>query len=251
MKATWNVSTQSLAKMPYWVKPLVASPHELSCASKRYLDYLHVAPEEEETHIDEAIETLQRLTGDKTLPRGWNIDRPSNISRLLYARTHKSRGLPQPYTSDDISDELPFWVPSPLLVDGVKDDGLLVVPMTHDTSDRRFLDNGSGWVGLSLLLTHDYIGAKPWLTRSSFSLSPLPPPPHFRFLVAGKPERLLRVPLRHLRPSLFRGRRRNAKAHDGPAAPSHCRSRRAPLLARRVPQARSSKWQRGLGREAR
>jgi len=131
--------------MPYWVKPLVASPHELSCASKRYLDYLHVAPEEEETHIDEAIETLQRLTGDKTLPRGWNIDRPSNISRLLYARTHKSRGLPQPYTSDDISDELPFWVPSPLLVDGVKDDGLLVVPMTHDTSDRRFLDNGSGW----------------------------------------------------------------------------------------------------------
>ncbi|GAA6000181.1 uncharacterized protein JCM10292_004023 [Rhodotorula paludigena] len=144
-KATWNVCTQGLAKMPYWVKPLVASPHEISCASKRYIDYLRVEPEVEDAHVQEAIDTLQSLTGDKTLPRGWNIDRCSNISPLLYTRAHADRGFPQPYTSDSTADELPYWVPSPLVFDGKEDKGLLVVPMSLDTGDFRFLDSGSGW----------------------------------------------------------------------------------------------------------
>ncbi|GAA5828301.1 hypothetical protein JCM11251_006185 [Rhodosporidiobolus azoricus] len=143
MKATFNISTQALT--PYHAKALVASPHELSCASHRYIDYMHVTPQEEERHIKMAIDTLQSLTGDKTLPHTWNVDRPSNISSLLYARAHHARNLPLYGTSDDISDELPFWKPSPLVVDGVEDKGMLCIPMTHDTGDHRFTHSGSGW----------------------------------------------------------------------------------------------------------
>ncbi|GAA6014122.1 hypothetical protein JCM10207_006103 [Rhodosporidiobolus poonsookiae] len=145
MKATFAVSSQALEKTPYYAKALAASPHEIACASKRYIDYLHVSPEEEEQHISEAIETLQSLTGDKTLPHTWMVGRPSNISTLLYARAHHERKLPLLASSDDISDELPFWRPSPLAADGLPDEGLLMIPADNSTGDHRFVAPGSGW----------------------------------------------------------------------------------------------------------
>ncbi|KAK4694620.1 allantoinase, partial [Phenoliferia sp. Uapishka_3] len=145
MKCTWNVSTLALEQAPYWAKALVESGSEISCAGKRYLDYANVAPEVEEQHILEAITSLQTITGDKTLPHGWFVDRPSNISTLLYTRAHSSLHLPTPYSSDSSSDELPFWVPSPLAAEGKEDTGLLMVPMSHDTGDWKFSGRGAGW----------------------------------------------------------------------------------------------------------
>ncbi|KAM0752910.1 glycoside hydrolase/deacetylase [Meredithblackwellia eburnea MCA 4105] len=145
MKATWNVCTQALEQSPYWTKELLASGHEIACGGKRFIDYAQVEPEEEAKQIAEAIETLQKITGDKTLPHGWLIDRYSNISPLLYAREHESRQLPLLYSSDSSSDELPYWVPSPTTLDGKPDTGMLVVPVTHDTGDFRFTSKGSGW----------------------------------------------------------------------------------------------------------
>ncbi|BGP14766.1 hypothetical protein JCM10213v2_002718 [Rhodosporidiobolus nylandii] len=146
MKATFNVSTQALEKAPYYAKVLASSPHELACAGKRYIDYMHVAPKQEEKDINEAIETLQMATGDRTLPHTWCVGRPSNISPLLYARAHHERSLPLYASSDTTSDELPYWTPSPLAtVDGLEDKGMLNIPFTLDTGDHRFVNAGSGW----------------------------------------------------------------------------------------------------------
>lgn len=73
------------------------------------------------------------------------IDRMSNRSIRLYAREHAARNLPLLYSSDSSSDDLPYWVPSPLATEGKHDTGLLMVPFTVDTSDFRFIAKGSGW----------------------------------------------------------------------------------------------------------
>lgn len=73
------------------------------------------------------------------------VDRCSSLSTLLYAKAHHKLGLPLAYSSDSTSDELPYWVPSPLAADGVVDAGLLVIPSDKATSDSKFNDTGSGW----------------------------------------------------------------------------------------------------------
>lgn len=58
----------AIDKSPYWAKELVEARFEIACASKRWIDYMMVAPEEEEKHIAEAIDSLEKLTG--AVPRG-------------------------------------------------------------------------------------------------------------------------------------------------------------------------------------
>lgn len=58
----------ALEKSPYWGKELVDARFEIACASKRWINYMDVAPEEEEKHIAEAISSLEKLTG--AVPRG-------------------------------------------------------------------------------------------------------------------------------------------------------------------------------------
>ncbi|KAL5536549.1 hypothetical protein ACEPAF_371 [Sanghuangporus sanghuang] len=145
LKYTWNISTQALEKAPYWARHIVASGAELSCASKRYIDYMNVDVDSEATHIAEAVDSLQKLSGDATLPHGWMVDRRSNVSIRLYAREHAKRGLPLLYSSDSCSDDLPYWTPSPLVADGQPDTGLLMLPFSYDTSDFRFNAYGNGW----------------------------------------------------------------------------------------------------------
>lgn len=130
LKYTWNINTQALEKAPYWAKHIVNSGAELSCASKRYIDYMSVDVETEATHIAEAFDSLQKISGDTTLPHGWMVDRRSNASIRLYAREHWRRGLPLLYSSDSCSDDLPYWTPSPLVADGHPDTGLLMVPFS-------------------------------------------------------------------------------------------------------------------------
>jgi len=142
---TWNVSVQALEISDYWLKGMMENGNEISCASYRYIDYLRTKPELEEEHIKKSIASLQKLTGDKTLPRGWFVDRRSNDSQTLYARAMEENGLPLLYSSDSASDELPFWLPSPLKYEGKEDKGLLIVPMTHDTSDLKFNITGTGF----------------------------------------------------------------------------------------------------------
>lgn len=62
--------TSALAKAPYWAKVLGESGWELSCASSRWIDYMHIAPDVEDKHIREAIASLQQIRGDKSAPMG-------------------------------------------------------------------------------------------------------------------------------------------------------------------------------------
>lgn len=152
MPVTWNIYTRALERAPYWVKPILDSGAEMSCGGHRYRDNFAIDPKEEDALITKSIDTLQALTGDKTLPHGkslnllalmagWLVERRSNRSVKLYSQAHADRRLPLLYSSDSCSDDLPYWRRSPV-DDG---NGLLMVPFTYDTSDLRFNMRGSGW----------------------------------------------------------------------------------------------------------
>ncbi len=64
-------------------------------------------PEEEEKHVHQAIDRLQKYTGDPSVPRGWMIGRRSNASQRLYCHAAKERGLEFLYSSDSYGDDLP------------------------------------------------------------------------------------------------------------------------------------------------
>jgi len=78
LTCSYSVSA-ALDKSPYWAKELVDARFEMACASKRWVDYMMVSPQEEEKHIAEAIDSLEKLTG--AVPRGGS--RPSARSRPL------------------------------------------------------------------------------------------------------------------------------------------------------------------------
>ena len=69
---------------------------------------------------------IKEVTGKA--PRGWYYgmvsSRAGARSRSLVAKVFKEEGLPLKYYSDDYSDDLPHWIPSPNK-DG---QGLLIVP---------------------------------------------------------------------------------------------------------------------------
>ncbi|GAA5860448.1 hypothetical protein JCM8547_000306 [Rhodosporidiobolus lusitaniae] len=143
LSATVNVTTAALERNPYWQKHLLANPKlELVCSSKRDFDYFAMAPQEEEKHIAEAIEFMEKTTGK--VPEGWYVGRRSNTSQRLYTRLCKEKGVAV-YSSDSFSDELPYWTTSPLTADGYPDEGLLQIPYQHDTSDWRFNNTAVGW----------------------------------------------------------------------------------------------------------
>ncbi|GFZ42973.1 hypothetical protein JCM24511_00691 [Saitozyma sp. JCM 24511] len=149
MPLTWNVcmfdeamvsDTRALEKAPYWIKPIVDSGAEISLAGDRYLDHFSTKPEVEDKMINTAIDKLQALTGDKTLPEAWMVERRSNMSVKLYSLAHKERSLPLLYSSDSNADDLPYWDPSP-----TGKGGLLMLPFSYDCTDARFNMRGSGW----------------------------------------------------------------------------------------------------------
>lgn len=126
------------------MKPIQESGAELSLGGYRWKDNLHehVDPNTENEGIQKSIDILQNATGDKSLPRGWFVERRSNLSIKLYSLAHQGRQLPLFYSGDSCQDDLPYWIPRPGL--GEKE-GLLMVPFTYDTSDLRFNMRGSGW----------------------------------------------------------------------------------------------------------
>ncbi|ORY24446.1 hypothetical protein BCR39DRAFT_472288 [Naematelia encephala] len=144
VSGTINVVTSALEKSPYWAKSVRESGWELSCAGKRWIDYMHVDPATEAEHLSEAIKSIQDFKGEKSAPTGFCIGRRSNYSQRLYAQAAKEAGVPLLYSSDSFADELPFWLTSPLATPE-EDEGLLIVPTTIDTSDVRFNVSGQGF----------------------------------------------------------------------------------------------------------
>jgi len=97
----------ALQRAPYLGPMLVEQGHEIACHGNRWINYMNVPPQEEEKQIHQAIDRLQKYTGDTNVPRGWMIGRRSNASQRLYCRAAKERGLEFLYSSDSYGDDLP------------------------------------------------------------------------------------------------------------------------------------------------
>ncbi|KAG7095825.1 hypothetical protein E1B28_006520 [Marasmius oreades] len=145
MTATMYTVAAALECAPHFGPELVKQGFEIACHGNRWINYMNVSPEEEEKHIHQAIDRLQKYTGDPSVPRGWMIGRRSNASQRLYCHAAKERGLEFLYSSDSYGDDLPYWLESPLASEGEPDEGMLIVPYSLDCNDVRFVVPGSGW----------------------------------------------------------------------------------------------------------
>ena len=103
--------------------------HEIACHGWRWISYQGMDEALEREHMRIAMETIERLTGERAL--GWYTGRDSPNTHRLVA---DYGGFA--YDSDYYGDDLPFWMRVR------KTDGSiapqLIVPYTLDTNDMRF-----------------------------------------------------------------------------------------------------------------
>lgn len=103
--------------------------HEIACHGWRWISYQNVPEEVERAHLEQAMASIQRLTGSR--PLGWYTGRDSPNTRRLVV---DHGGFL--YDSDYYGDDLPFWT------EVTASDGRrvphLIVPYTLDSNDMRF-----------------------------------------------------------------------------------------------------------------
>ena len=114
----------ALARNPNAAAAMAEAGHEIASHGWRWIDYHDVPCGIEREHIKAAVETIQRLTGQR--PLGWYTGRVSPNTRRLVA---EEGGFL--YDADSYSDDLPYWE----LVDGKPQ---LIVPYTLDANDMKF-----------------------------------------------------------------------------------------------------------------
>ncbi|KAL8279216.1 hypothetical protein RQP46_008472 [Phenoliferia psychrophenolica] len=95
--------------------------------------------DDEARHIRLGFKKLQAATGRTDVPTAWfgGSRRPEH--KHIRAKIHKELGVPLLYCSDTYADDLPYYVKSPLALDGDKDEGLLMIPYSLTNNDHRFL----------------------------------------------------------------------------------------------------------------
>ena len=98
--------------------------HEVCSHAYRWFDYADVPEDVEREHIQRTIDAIKGATGER--PLGWYTGRFSYNTRRLVV---EEGGFL--FSSDDYSDELPFWT-------RVEDHDHLVIPYTLDCNDARF-----------------------------------------------------------------------------------------------------------------
>lgn len=90
---------------------------------------------------------MHEITGSKDVPAGWFIGSRFLSQKSSRAKIHREENTPLLYCSDCYNADLPYWDPSPLTLDGEKDEGMLMIPYTLVNNDHRFLPIGyNGWV---------------------------------------------------------------------------------------------------------
>ncbi len=98
--------------------------HEIAGHGYRWIDYNHMAEDEELRHIQRTIEVIERICGKR--PLGWYTGRVSpNTRRLL----RDACGFL--YDSDAYNDDLPYWLPGA--------PPHLIIPYTLVNNDARYL----------------------------------------------------------------------------------------------------------------
>ena len=119
----------ALERHPEVTQAFVELGHEIACHGWKWIHYQNVDEAIEREHMRIAMQTIQRLTGER--PLGWYTGRDSPRTRRLVA---DDGGFA--YDSDYYGDDLPFWMKVG------KTNGStvkhLVVPYTLDCNDMRF-----------------------------------------------------------------------------------------------------------------
>ena len=110
-------------RTPQLIERALADGHEIASHGLRWINYHGLSEDIERQHMQEAMEVLTGLTGER--PLGWYTGRTSESTRKLVAEYGGFL-----YDADDYSDDLPFW--------SQFESNHLIVPYTLDTNDMRF-----------------------------------------------------------------------------------------------------------------
>lgn len=119
----------ALARHPEIVSAIKAADFDVVSHGWRWIHYQDMSPEQERQHMQQAIEVLTELFGQR--PTGWYTGRDSpNTRRLLV----EQGGFH--YDSDNYGDDLPFW--TPVTCSSGETRQHLVIPYTLECNDMRF-----------------------------------------------------------------------------------------------------------------
>jgi putative urate catabolism protein len=118
----------ALARHPAVVDAMLADGHEIASHGWRWISYQAIDEATEREHLERAVDTLRRLTGQA--PEGWYTGRDSPHTRRLIV---EHGGFA--YDADSYADDLPYWVEVATRA-GRKPH--LIVPYALDTNDMRF-----------------------------------------------------------------------------------------------------------------
>ncbi|MGV2128813.1 allantoinase PuuE [Agrobacterium vitis] len=117
--------TLAMARNPDAVAAMKEAGWEIASHGYRWLEYKDFPEEVERQHILEAVRLHTEVVGER--PYGMYQGKPSdNTLRLVM----EEGGFL--YSSDNYSDDLPFWVPD------LNGKPFLIIPYTLETNDMRF-----------------------------------------------------------------------------------------------------------------
>jgi len=114
----------AIERHPDVAKAFVDAGHEICSHALKWISYQETDIDSERKDMHEAIEILERVTGNR--PLGWYTGRDSPNTRQLVM---EEGGFL--YDSDSYADDLPYWIDGP-------NGQHLVIPYTLDTNDMRF-----------------------------------------------------------------------------------------------------------------
>jgi putative urate catabolism protein len=117
--------THALMRSPEQLAAMKEAGWEIASHGLKWIEHKDMPEDVERQQIAESIRLHTALTGER--PRGWYTGRCSmNTTRLVV----EAGGFL--YSSDDYSDDIPFWLKKP---DGGRH---LIIPYTLDANDMRF-----------------------------------------------------------------------------------------------------------------
>jgi putative urate catabolism protein len=118
-------AARALERNPKVAEAVARADHDVCCHGWRWEEPFRLTEEQEREHIARAVQSIQRLTGQR--PLGWycRYGAGEHTRRLIV----EEGGFL--YDSDAYNDELPYWVT-------VSGKNHLVVPYTMDANDAKY-----------------------------------------------------------------------------------------------------------------
>ena len=121
--ATFTSAAVALERSPELARAIVASGHEVCAHGYRWIQQHRFDEETERTFIRQAVESIERTTGQR--PHGW-------LSRYLVSPNTRKLLVEAGFTyhMDDYSNDQPFW-------DQVGGKPIVILPYAIDTNDMK------------------------------------------------------------------------------------------------------------------